>query len=950
MKSKPVVKSEPARPSARRRMPPHAASKGLPAPINRFIGRERDVAAVGDLITSARLVTLTGCAGMGKTRLGLEAARRNLSEFDGARFVDFAAAAPESVNGAVASAMAARPKSPPATPENIAAEIGDKRTLLFFDSCEHVVGEVAGLAETLLSSCPGLSIVATSCEPLNLVGERVWRLGPLSIPAEGDSSFGLLSEYEAVALFTDQAKAVRPDFRLNHRSAAAVAAICRRLEGIPLAIQLAASRLRSLSAAEVLERLDDGFDFLVRDSRNSLGRHESLAAAFEWTHELLSTSEKLLFRRLSVFAGGFNLAGAERVCAGGKLVREELIDLIEGLESKSFVVSDTSVSPTRYRMLETVRSFARRKLMGSSEARSMERAYEAWCEDLVTAAVPDLLGPAQAKALVGLDQEWINIRSALERSRGANDWARALSLASGLTDYWWLSGRFEEGIEILEQAVPKFEEASPKTKKLDSQRTKALWGLGLLALQVGRFDQALVAAEESLTLYGAAKDRRGQARAALLMGLLHLFRNPTKAMEWSQRAAGQAAKLRDDWCLAESLANCGRAHMMLGHPRQAAEVFGQALEAAKRWGEPRGIASALIGLGWINNVRGNVEAAEGFLGEALQLSAESGRSEKAEALLFLAEVSRGREDTAKARELLEQGLAMAQQMRSRVLIARSYAGLARLAQSENDPEGAARYFDHAIMAARNSGFSYILTRALQGRSQLSAADGDREGARAQLLEALDVARHSSDKSGMAQSLYPLAIFTRAGGDDDKASALFYEALDLYSEIGDNPGITVCLGALAGIAIVQGRLPTAARLFSLAHSLLDSDEPGFSTFCSCDACRCNESEVALLRQKMGEKEFEAAWEQGAEMSLEEAVQYATRGRGSREDRATSGWGALTRVERDVVRQLIEGGTNSEIGERLFMSPRTVGSHLAHIFDKLNIRSRKEVAKLASHREN
>jgi len=927
--------------------------KGLPAPINRFIGRERDLAALGELVGTARLVTLTGFAGIGKTRLGLEAARRNPEQFvEGTWFVDLAAAKPGSVAAAVVSAMSISSRRGRGPLEALVHEIGDPRILLFLDSCEHVLGEAAELVEVLLAQCSGLTVVATSCESFNLVGERIWRVGPLSTPPEGDSSFGLLSEYESVALFTDQAKAVRPDFRLNHRSAAAVADICRRLEGIPLALQLAASRLRSLSANDVLERLGDGFDFLVRDSRNSLVRHKSLSAAFEWSHDSLTRQERILFRRLSVFAGGFNLAGAETVCAGGTLTEAKVIEVLATLESKSLVSSDASVSPTRYRMLETIRSFAARKLGASSEGGALRKAHEVWCERLVEIAAPDLLGPGQRQAVVQLDQERTNLRSALESALNNSDPKRALMLAAGLSDFWWLAGQFEEGREFLERVVAKAEAAEPGPKARDSmrQKAKALWGLSLLALQVGQFEQAMTAAEKCLSLYVASKDMQGQGRAALLMGLLHLFRDPAQALEWSEQAAAGATKLKDDWCLAESLANCGRAHMMLGHPKQAALAFDEALEAANRSGEPRGIASALVGLGWISNVRGDVDEAEGFLTRALQSSSECGQNEKAESLLFLAEVARGKDENSKAREFLERGLGMAQAMRSRVLTARSYAGLARLSQSEGDPEGAARFFDHAILAARNSGFSYILARALQGRSQLSAAAGDRAGAREMLQEALDVARQNSDKSGMAQSLYPLAIFTRAGGDDEKASALYYEALDLYSEIGDNAGITVCLGALAGIAIVQGRLPTAARLFSLAHSLLDSDDTSFSSFCSCEACRCNESEVALLRKQMGEEEFEAAWEQGAEMSLEEAVEYATRGRGSRQDRATIGWAALTRVERDVVRQLIEGGSNIDIGKRLYMSPRTVGAHLSHIFDKLSIRSRKEVARLASQRES
>ncbi|MGI8426521.1 MAG: LuxR C-terminal-related transcriptional regulator [Actinomycetota bacterium] len=925
---------------------PAPGARGLPAPINNFVGREHELESLGALIGSARLTTLVGPGGMGKTRLGLEVANRNAGYFpQGAWFVDLAAAAPGSVVAAAFKALSISHQPAGDAVETLIDEIGGQRMLLLLDNCEHVIDEVGALADRLLSSCPGISILATSREPLNLLGEKLWRLGPLPAPAGSPTSIGSLTDNAAVRLFFEIASGIRPEFRLNHSNAAVVAQICRRVEGIPLVVQLAALRLKSATPEEILSKLDQGVDFLIQDSRNAAKRHHSLADLFGWGHDLLTESQRALFRRLSVFEGGFTLEAAEQICAGSAMPGEQVAATLEQLEFKSLLTSDTSKSPTRYLMLETVRRFAESKLDDSQESSEFVNKHRQWFSDLASKAATELTGGLQKEWVTRLEHERANLRKVLKLALETAS-PLACQLSADLSMFWWLAGYFNEGLDWLERALALPAGSDPGAEQV---RAKALWGLALLAGQLGEFDKAMNASKECLTLYRKVKDARGKARASLLRGLLLLFQDTGGALSWSEKGASLANRAKDDWCLAESFANCGRAEMMLGNPVQSNSAFSQALSAAKRANDSRAMAAALIGLGWVS-MPSDLSGAETILLEAAEKAAGSGRHEQAECLLHLAEAKRNQKNNKGARELLENALVMAQEMGSRVLTARAYAGLARLSQSDGDQKGAAVYFDHVIELAKNAGFAYILVRALQGRSQLAWTAGDRVAAKTFLDEALKAARQASDKAGMAQTMYPLAMFARAAGDDERAGVLYHEAMILNREIGDKAAVTACLGALAGLAMMQGRSGIAARLFALAHSLLDSDDPRVSGFCDCQSCRCNETEVSVLRKKMGDAEFDAAWAQGGSMSLDEAVDYASRGRGAREELATSGWASLTKAEREVVQLLPEGLSNAEIGERLFMSPRTVGAHLAHIYSKLDIHSRKEVARMTSLRES
>jgi non-specific serine/threonine protein kinase len=483
----------------------------LPGQLTSFVGREQEMAEVAGLLSAHRLVTLTGAAGCGKTRLAVQFGAERLRDYaDGVWLVDLAPLGdPALLVQTIATALGVR--EPPATVVSAVASVQTGRSLVdlvvdylrvrsllvVLDNCEHLLDTAAVVAEGLLRACPELRILATSREPLGVSGEVTWRVRSLSVPAaNADMTPDALREYEAVRLFVDRAKARLPTFELSQRDGPAVAQICRRLDGIPLALELAASRVEMLSPTELATRLDDRFRVLTGGSRTGLERHQTLRAAIDWSYDALPPAEQTVCARLSVFAGGCTLAAAEAVCAGDGVDRDEVLDLLSHLVAKSLVVMDREATPARYRMLETMRQYAREKL-GTDAAVELRVRHLDWCLKFSGEAGRGIWGADQMSWFDRLEDEEDNLRQALEWTIGGSDAEPALRLVGALGRFWQVRRRVDEGLR---------------------------WTLDALALDATEFPylraQALVSAALSLTGYfGAYEDAR-----RLAMESLDLFR------------------------------------------------------------------------------------------------------------------------------------------------------------------------------------------------------------------------------------------------------------------------------------------------------------------------------------------------------------------------------------------------------------------------------------------
>jgi predicted ATPase len=478
----------------------------LPFPLTSFIGRTSQVAEITRLASTTRLLTLTGPGGVGKTRLAQEVAGQ-LRFADGVWMVDLAPLSQAGdVPQAVALALGVRQEAKRPALSTLVDALRERELLLLLDNCEHLIPACLEVIAALLGACLALSILATSREALGVGGELLWRVPSLSVPpssfdqpAQGgaEAITEQVRSSEAVQLFLTRAQAVRPDFHLTPLNAAAIARICQRLDGIPLAIELAAARVQVLSSEQIAARLADRFGLLTRGHRLALPRQQTLRASLDWSYGLLEDGEQRLLRRLAVFAGAFSLEAAEAVCSsgedGGPL---EMLDGVSQLVNKSLVVMEEQEAQAHYRLLETVRQYALEKLEGSGEGERLRDQHLAYALALVRAAEPGLHGPEQVRWKRRVEQAYVNLRAACDWALDRKQWELALQLAAGLWPFWELSGRTAEGCAELEVMLQRTEQAGPT-----AACGQALLACGSLASQLGVFPLARTCLEEGLTIF-----------------------------------------------------------------------------------------------------------------------------------------------------------------------------------------------------------------------------------------------------------------------------------------------------------------------------------------------------------------------------------------------------------------------------------------------------------------
>jgi predicted ATPase/DNA-binding SARP family transcriptional activator len=468
----------------------------LPIPLTSFIGREKEVSEIIHLLSRNRLVTLLGSGGVGKTRLAIQVSSKLLNGFsDGVWWIDLGGLNEGSLVLAEVARVVELVESPgkPLT-DQLVDHLLSKRMLLVLDNCEHLVSACAQLADRLLSNCVNLKILATSRETLDIFGEAAWHVPALSLP-DPDSSVQILDQFESVRLFLERAKVIQPQFDLTGKNSKSVVQICRRLSGMPLAIELAAARVKLMSVEEIASRLDDRFSLLTTGSRAALPRHQTLRATIDWSYDLLSEAERILFRRMSVFAGGFTLAGAEAICTFQELGRAEILDLLGRMVDKSLVAVEQSPSATtRYRMLETIREYARTKSEQADEIRELRNRHLDYFVRLAEEAEQNTFGAESVRYHKLLDEELDEIRVAMEWSIHSHQATMAFRLAAALYYFWYNRSLLgSEWQEQLDNALPLLEgmERTPARARALNAMGFLYWADVIPANPRGKLEEAL---------------------------------------------------------------------------------------------------------------------------------------------------------------------------------------------------------------------------------------------------------------------------------------------------------------------------------------------------------------------------------------------------------------------------------------------------------------------------
>jgi predicted ATPase/DNA-binding SARP family transcriptional activator len=626
----------------------------IPRPMTSFIGREKEIQQVEQLISKARLVTITGAGGVGKTRLAIQVAGAQVLQFkDGAWWVELASlykstpsrasnsVAPakrgaqelligqeeqigaDLVTQAMAKALRVQESPDQSLIDGIIEYLNDKKLLLVLDNCEHFVKDCATIVFRLLDDCPEVTILATSREALRVPGEKAWLLPSLSLPESRPSlDLKTIMQSEAVDLFIERAADVLPGYQPTMRDVPIIAQICLRLDGIPLAIELAAARMNLLSAEEIAARLDRRFSLLTGGLRTALPRHQTLRAAIEWSYDLLSEAERVLFRRLSIFTGGFTLEAAEDICIGGEVSRDETLTIIGRLVDKSLLkvepAKDIGFS-TRYRFLDTIRSFGLLKLDESEETRQMQERHADYYVRLVETTEPELLLHNQVHRVRLLQLEYANVRSIIEWSIESDQAESALRLVGALLWFWWLHLSIREGLDLALKAL-----AVPSSAGFNRSRAKVLNTAGFLSCLLGDTALSRRLLEEALSILRTTDD---QASLALSYQFLGLTLTYDEEYDLADKALDQGLILTRKLTQVDSnnsMFFLGDVALLRGDTARAKQIYEESANMLRTIDNKSFLAYPLRRLGYLALEQNDIIPAMKYFQESLALNHEVG--------------------------------------------------------------------------------------------------------------------------------------------------------------------------------------------------------------------------------------------------------------------------------------------------------------------------------------
>jgi predicted ATPase/transcriptional regulator with XRE-family HTH domain len=874
---------------------PGTPQHNLPTPATPLVGRAREVEVVSNLLrqTDARLVTLTGPGGTGKTRLAIQIGKSLLAHFSGGVFLVSLAPItdPALVPSAIAHALGVREAGSRALEDTLKDVLRDRRLLLVLDNFEQVTPAASYIGD-LLAAAPDLKVLVTSRALLHLYGEYEFVVPPLALPDRNPGALPSppdMLKFPAVALFVQRARAVKASFELTPANAPAVAEICARLDGLPLAMELAAARVKLFSPQAMLSRLGSRLTLLTGGARDLDPRHQTLRSAIGWSYNLLDADEQALFASMSVFAGGSTLEAAEAICSDFRLEKtpphqienpgalratkiENSFELLTSLVDKSMLrqEEDESGEP-RFLMLETIREYAAEQLALSGAEEALRQQHALYYLAFAEAVDAGLRGPEQLAWLARAEREHDNLRAALSWSLENGQVEIAARLGVSLWLFWYAHGHLSEGRRWLSLALDLLIRLPTQDNMLGGLRARLLYSAGMLASYQGDFTASLAHFGESLAL---GKELASDTHVAYAMSgqgwVMQCQADYEQSRVVLEEALGGLRAIGDKWTCAHVLNILGFISQMHGDGKEAHALYSESLALYQELGSRWGSRGPLTNLGWVTQLLGDYRRGAEYYAQSLEIAREIGdKWGTGEVLHRLGQTQFYMGNYSQAAPPLEEALSLFKELGDKYGMAWALHMLGQVELSLDAPDRAETYQAESLALFQELGDKFGIAWSMRGLGQAALYRGDVDQATSHLTQSLDMAREQNERLGVILALNGLAQLALKSGDYEQADAMLRECVALAQQSEMKRRIAMTLTGLAAIASVMGRPGQAAKITGAVEATLSEMGAPMEPI---EALEYNR-QLAAARSQVPEQVWAAAQDEGRGMSLEDAVVYA-----------------------------------------------------------------------------